>query len=138
MRVVVDTNVLLPSIRRTSRYRWLFDAILAGELTLVVSTAILLEYEEVIGRRTTPDIARNVLSALDLLPNVLRVDPRFNWRLIEADPDDNPFVDAYVSGAASALVTHDAHFNVLRQSDFPPVTVFSADAFRSRYLRGQE
>ena len=61
MRVVLDTNVLLPSIRRQSRLRWLFDALLDGAFTLVASTPILLEYEEVIGERTTPEVARNSL-----------------------------------------------------------------------------
>lgn len=130
MRVVLDTNVLLPSIRRRSRLRWLFDALLDGAFTLVASTPILLEYEEVIGERTTPEVAQNVLHALLALPNVERVEPRFHWRLVTADPDDDKFVDAYLTGGADALVTHDAHFDVLQGLDFPPVTVLSAEAFR--------
>lgn len=131
MRVVLDTNILLPSIRRRSRLRWLFDALLDGVYTLVVSTPILLEYEEVIGDRATPDVARNVLLALLALPNVECVEPRFRWRLITADPDDNKFVDAYLAAGAEALVTHDAHFNVSRDVDFPRVNILSADEFRT-------
>ena len=130
MRVVLDTNVLLPSIRRDSRYRWLYDALFEGAYTLVVSTPILLEYEEVIGARTTPEIARNVVRALLALPDLERVEPRFHWRLITADPDDDKFVDAYLAAGADVLVTHDAHFAVLADLDFPPVTVHSAEAFR--------
>ena len=130
MRVVLDTNVLLPSIRRQSRLRWLFDALLDGAFTLVASTPILLEYEEVIGERTTPEVARNVLHALLALPNVERVEPRFHWRLVTADPDDDKFVDAYLAAGADALVTHDAHFDILKDLDFPPVTVLSADEFK--------
>ena len=130
MRVVLDTNVLLPSIRRQSRLRWLFDALLDGDFTLVASTPILLEYEEVIGERTTPEVAQNVLHALLALPNVERVEPRFHWRLIAADPDDDKFVDTYLAAGADALVTHDAHFDVLGDLDFPPVTVLSAEEFK--------
>lgn len=130
MRVVLDTNVLLPSIRRRSRLRWLFDALLDGEFTLVASTPILLEYEEVIGERTTPEVAENVLHALLSLPNVERVEPRFHWRLITADPDDDKFVDAYLAAGADVLVTHDAHFDVLESLDFPPVAILSAEAFQ--------
>lgn len=50
MRIVLDTNVLLPSIRRDGESYWLFRAVVEGELTLVVSTSIPLEYEEVITR----------------------------------------------------------------------------------------
>lgn len=131
MRVVLDTNILLPSIRRGSRLRWLFDALLAERFTLVVSTSILFEYEEIIGERTTPVIARSVLSAILTLPNVESVEPRFFWHLITADPDDDKFVDAYLAAGADALVTHDGHFNVLTGLDFPPVRVLSADAFRT-------
>ncbi len=130
MRVVLDTNVLLPSIRRHSQLRWLFDALLDGAFTLVVSTPILLEYEEVIGSRTTPEIAGNLLRAVLALPNAERVEPRFHWRLITADPDDDKFVDAYLAAGADALISHDAHFDVLADLDFPPVTVLSVEAFR--------
>lgn len=136
MRVVLDTNVLLPSIRRGSRYRPLLDALLEGHYTLVVSTPILLEYEEVIARRTTAEVAQNVLGALLALPNVERMEPRFHWRLITADPDDDKFVDAYLGAGADALVTHDAHFGVLRGLDFPPVTLVSADDLIERLGTG--
>lgn len=62
MRIVLDTNVLLPSIRRDGESYWLFRAVVEGELTLVVSTSILLEYEEVITRRTTPSISHSVIT----------------------------------------------------------------------------
>ncbi len=89
-----------------------------------------------VGQRTTPEVAQNVLSALLALPNVERVDPRFHWRLILADPDDDKFVDAYIAAGADALVTHDAHFDVLSNIDFPPVTVLSAEAFLQRLSEG--
>ena len=97
MRAVIDTNVPLPSIRWGSRLRWLFDALLGGDFTLTASTPILLEYEEVIGERTTGEVARNVVGALGALPNVEPVDPRFHWRLATADSDDDKFADAYLT-----------------------------------------
>ena len=127
MRIVLDTNLLLASIAKTSPYRWLFDAVLDGRLALCVSTEILLEYEEVIGRRSTPDVAANVLRALDLLPETVRVEPAYRWSLIVEDPDDDKFVDAAVAASASAVVTHDAHFGVLARVPFPRITVLRAE-----------
>ncbi|MFC6224490.1 PIN domain-containing protein [Hymenobacter artigasi] len=72
MRVVLDTNVLLVSIGRQSPFRPIFDALLQQRLTLVVSTRILLEYEEIIGQRNGPAVAHNVLQALGNLRNVSR------------------------------------------------------------------
>lgn len=131
-RIVLDTNILISSIGTRSRYRWVFDALIAGRFTLCVSTPILLEYEAVLARKSTPEIGRNVLRLLMTLPTVERVEPRFRWALIEADPDDNKFVDTALMANADALVTHDAHFNVLTDIDFPRVAVLSVEAFEQR------
>ena len=130
-RIVLDTNILLSSIGTASPYRWLFDALLGGRVALCVSTPILLEYEQVLARKTTPEIAQNVLRLLLLLPNVERIEPRFRWNLIAADADDNKFVDTALMANADALVTHDAHFDVLSQIAFPHVRVLSAEALRA-------
>ena len=130
MRVVLDTNVLLASLGSRSALRWLFDALLDGRFTLVVSTPILLEYEEVIARQTTPEVADGVLRALLALPTAEHVAPRFHWRLPPGDPDDEKFVDALLAAGADAVVTHDAHFDALADLDFPPVRVLTAEAFR--------
>ena len=83
-------------------------------------------------RRRGEDEHETPLGRLCCLPwacrRVERVEPRFHWRLVAADPDDDKFVDAYL--AADVLVTHDAHFDVLADLDFPPVTVLSADGFK--------
>ena len=48
IKLIIDTNVLLVCISSKSPYHWLFQSILAKEFLLIVSTEILLEYEEVI------------------------------------------------------------------------------------------
>ncbi len=130
MRVVLDTNVLLASIGTRSPLRWLFDALLGGRFNLVVSTPILLEYEEVLARQTTADVAGNVLRALLALPTAETVEPRFRWRLPPGDPDDEKFVDAALAAGADAVVTNDGHFDALAGFDFPAVRVLTPEAFR--------
>ncbi len=130
MRVVLDTNVLLASIGTRSPLRWLFDALLDGRFTLVVSTPVLLEYEEVLARQTTAYIAGNVLRALLALPTAETVEPRFRWRLPPGDPDDEKFVDAALAAGADAVVTNDGHFDALADLDFPAVRVLTPEAFR--------
>jgi putative PIN family toxin of toxin-antitoxin system len=129
MRVVLDTNVLLVSIGRQSPFRPIFDALLQQRLTLVVSTRILLEYEEIIGQRNGLAVAHNVLQALGNLLNVSRHEVRYNWRLPFIDPDDQKFVDAYLAGSAEYLVSNDRHFDELNFAGFPTVRVLSAEAF---------
>ena len=47
MKIVVDTNVLLPSLSPRSAMHWLFAEILAEQFTFCVTTDILSEYAEI-------------------------------------------------------------------------------------------
>ena len=132
MRVVLDTNVLLVSIGRKSPFRPIFDALLRQRLTLVISTGILLEYEEILAQRNGPAVAHNVLEALNNLRNVSRHEVRYNWRLPFIDPNDQKFVDAYLAGNADYLVSNDRHFDGLSAAGFPNVRVVSAETFLER------
>ena len=69
MRVVLDTNVLLQILPRKSRFRPVFNDLMAGRLQLVVSTAMLLEYAEILEQKTSPRVAANVLEFLSALPD---------------------------------------------------------------------
>jgi uncharacterized protein len=64
VRVVLDTNVLVKCIGRQSAFRPIFDALLAGRFVLVVSTSILLEYEEVLAERNGPLVGTSILAVL--------------------------------------------------------------------------
>jgi predicted nucleic acid-binding protein len=47
MKVVLDTNVLLVSIPKKSKYRAIFDALIDGHFNAVISNDILSEYVEI-------------------------------------------------------------------------------------------
>ena len=81
---------------------------------------ILSEYEEQLGQFYSPEYAELILKVLVNLPNVIKINPiSFNWLLIDKDPDDNKFVDAYVASNADAIITNDWHFNILKDIPFP-------------------
>lgn len=44
MKVVIDTNVLLMSIPKISKYRPIFDGLLQGDYDLAITEDILQEY----------------------------------------------------------------------------------------------
>lgn len=92
----------MTSLPSRSFTRWLWDAIRAQDVELCVSTEIAFEYEEVIGRQASPEVAVNVLKVFTLLPTVVHVEPVVRWHLIAADPEDDKFVDAAVAGGADA------------------------------------
>lgn len=138
MKIVIDTNILLVSLKRSSRYRPIFQHLIEGHYFLVVTNEILSEYLEIIGARTTPEIANNLGDLLIRLTNVEQIETYFNWMLVAADSDDDKFVDAAVAGNVDYLVTNDGHFKVLKTIDFPKVNVISADEFLEVLASGPE
>ena len=129
MRIVVDTNVILAALPRASRLRPIINALAVGQIELVISTAILLEYQEILSRKTNAVVANNFLEFLVKLPGVIRVDTPFTWGIIEIDLDDNKFVDAGLMGGADYIITYDSHFNVVKERPFPTIGVINPDEF---------
>ena len=127
MRVVLDTNVILISIASRSPYRPIFDALIHGEFTLLLSNEILSEYIEIIAQKASSQVATNIAELLLNLKNVEQVETYYNWHLIEQDKDDNKFVDVAVSGRADYLITNDHHFDILTSIPFPKVEIMNID-----------
>ena len=129
VRIVLDTNVLLTSLGRTSPARPIFDALRTGRVALAVTTDILLEYAEIIERETTPAISANVVSLLLNLPKTVRVEVSYRLNLIHADQDDDKFADCAFAANADWIVTNDKHFQLLASVDFPQLNVISEQEF---------
>lgn len=77
-------------------------------------------------------ISMNVLHTLSR-PNEIRKDSHYTFALIEADKDDNKFVDCAIAANAKCIVTEDKHFRVLKNIPFPKVEVLGREEF-SLYL----
>ena len=129
MKVVLDTNVLLVSIPRQSKYRPIFEGLIQKKYTLIISNEILMEYEEILARKANDLIAQNIIKMLVTLSNVEKTEVYYRWDLIESDKDDNKFVDCAITGNVDYLVSNDKHFNVLETIDFPEVPLLKAEEF---------
>ena len=77
-------------------------------------------------------ISMNVLHTLSR-PNEIRKDSHYTFALIEADKDDNKFVDCAIAANAKCIVTEDKHFRVLKNIPFPKVEILGIEEF-SLYL----
>jgi putative PIN family toxin of toxin-antitoxin system len=130
MKIVLDTNCLLRAVPNRSDSHLILTALQQGRYTLCCSNDILLEYEEMLIRFYTRQIAGHVLNFIFYSPHTSVVTPWFQWNLITADPDDNKFVDCALNAGADYIVTGDRHFNVLKNIDFPPVKVIDIEAFK--------
>ena len=129
MKIVIDTNILLISISSKSPYHSIVKAFNQRLYDLIVTTPILLEYEEILSEKSNTLISNNMLGAILEAPNVIKLDIYYHWNIIIADSDDNKFTDAYINCDADYLVTNDAHFKIAKQSKFPLINVISADEF---------
>lgn len=129
MRIVLDTNCLLASLSRKGAYFNVWRGLQEGKYTLCVSNEILEEYEEIIAQKTTPVIASNVVQTLLNAPSVELIDAFFRFELIQKDPDDNKFVDCAIAGNATYVVSNDAHFDILKEIDFPKLILKSLQEF---------
>ena len=138
IKVVLDTNCLLMSIPKISPYRRIWEDFLGGEIVLCVTNEIIEEYLEILSQKTTPIIASNIVSILLSQKNVEFVTPYYKLHLIQADEDDNKFVDcAFVSGA-SCIVSNDAHFNILKEINFPKIFVLRIKEFLDLLLQDKD
>jgi uncharacterized protein len=129
MRIVIDTNVLLATIRKKNFERFVYEAFKEERFEWVVSTEILKEYEEKLIGFYSVETAELVLGILENAPTVIFEEPAFRWALIVEDADDNKFSDLALSANANFLLTRDKHFNIFKKIDFPSLKVINPEEF---------
>lgn len=74
---------------------------------------------EILEQKTNAWFAEVIVNAIVNNENTIRVSPSFFFDLIQADPDDNKFVDCAVCGNAEYIVSNDSHFRILNDIDWP-------------------
>ncbi|MEM1119521.1 MAG: putative toxin-antitoxin system toxin component, PIN family [Bacteroidota bacterium] len=131
MKVVIDTNCLIPSIPRGNPEYWLYEAFSSQKFDWVINNEVLLEYEEMLTIFYSERTANLVSSILMTATNVLQEEPFYKWNLITKDPDDNKFADLAIAANVNYLVTNDRHFNVLKNLPFPTVKVVTLKEFKT-------
>lgn len=124
-RIVLDTNCLLQILPSISPFHNLWYDIIEGRVSLCVNTEILEEYEEIISEKTNKNIAHNVVEAIARLSTTIYQESYIHFGLIEADPDDNKFVDCAIAADAEYIVSNDSHFGILKSIPWPKVIVLS-------------
>ena len=129
MNIVLDTNCLLMSLSRRSRYYPIWRDFVSGKYTLCFTNEILMEYEEILTQKLGSEIASNVIKAILDLPNTKMVQVYYHLRLITTDPDDDKFVDCAFKTNARFIVTEDHHYDLLRHVSYPRINVIDIDGF---------
>lgn len=110
VNVVLDTNVVIAALRskRGASHAVVQRIRKADGLMLHLSTAVVLEYEEVLLREVVPALGGTdeVAHFLDDLISVsvqhARITP---WRPLSIDPDDDSFIELALTADADCIVT---------------------------------
>ena len=130
---MLDTTVIVSALRsRRGASNRLLELIASECLRPLVSTALFLEYEDVLQRpenrlatgMSEADIERFLAAFASAAEGV---DVNFRWRPQLKDPKDELVLEAAVNGRASALVTHNLR-------DFQP----AARMFKLRVMLPRE
>lgn len=98
------------AISAQNEYYQVWQDLLDGKYTMCITNEIIEEYSEVLARNISPLISEFIVSAIINRRNVKKIYPSFAFHLIEADPDDNKFVDCAIIANAKYIVTQDHHF----------------------------
>ncbi len=129
MKIVLDTNVLVSALSSRSIYHWLITELFNEKFEVFLTVEILLEYEEILGRKYSMTTANNFIGALQLLKTVHFTHIYYRWQLLQ-DADDNKFADCAIASNADYLITNDKDFNVLKQINFPKISIVTIQEFK--------
>jgi putative PIN family toxin of toxin-antitoxin system len=136
VRIVLDTNVFISGIFFGGPPARILEAWRDHRITLVISRAILDEYEQVtaeLGRRyqhvNPSELLRLVLVAADFVAAQDLVEP------VCTDPDDDKFLACAIAGGVPMIVSGDRA--LLRVDGFAGVRVVTPRAFVDRSLKGE-
>lgn len=128
-KIVLDTNCLIASLSRNGQYYPVWKGLQTGKYILCVSTDILEEYAEIITQKMSKNVASNVIHLLLESEFVELVNPYFSLHLIEADHDDDKFVDCAFAANATFIVSDDKHYDILKEISFPQLLVLKLKEF---------
>ena len=126
-RVVIDTNVMV-SAYLGGRLETIIVAWIEGKFVLTVSNQIVNVYINVLSRPKF-EIARAELDdfAALILSKAEFVVPGERIRVVEADPSDNKFLEAAVTGQADYIISGDKHLRDLKE--FRGIAILTPSAF---------
>ena len=113
LRIVLDTDVMVAAFDSpTGASRQLVLEVLDGNIRMLVSTGLFLEYEAVLTRPAVLDMvgidSAAVVAVLDELAGLcVPVALDYRWRPVAADPDDDMVIETAINGGADMIATFD-------------------------------
>lgn len=133
MLVVIDTNVFVGACLGAGAANQVVAACLTGQFQPLIGSALMSEYEDVLGRaelfqRSRLD-AQERSELLDIfLARCQWTRIYFGWRPNLRDEGDNHLIELAVAGGAAAIVTRNTRDLLANQLKFPDLRIVTPEA----------
>jgi predicted nucleic acid-binding protein len=132
--IVVDTNVFVGACLGAGASNEVIARCLRGEATPLMGTALLAEYEDVLGRDELFERSRLDVDERDELLDIFlsrciwtRI--YFGWRPNVPDEGDNHLIELAVAGGARAIVTRNLRDLSRMELRFPKLRLLTPEDF---------
>ena len=113
LKVVIDTNLIISSLWG-GKSKELIDLWQNGKIEVLTSRAIIKEYLEVLARFNLTMEDYNEW-AWNFSNKTTSLDPKKEFKLVKADPDDDKFIECAVEGRADYILAGDKHLLNLKE-----------------------
>ena len=134
MSIVVDTNVFVGACLGAGASNEVIARCLRGEATPLMGTALLAEYEDVLGRDELFERSRLDVDERDELLDIFlsrciwtRI--YYGWRPNVPDEGDNHLIELAVAGGARAIVTRNLRDLSRMELRFPTLRLLTPEDF---------
>jgi putative PIN family toxin of toxin-antitoxin system len=133
VKVVLDTNVFVSGVFFGGPPHKILEAWRDGKVQLLVSPAILEEYQRVMRELAVqfPEIKVEALMEFMIVHSEIILPPSLP-PVIQLDPSDDIFLECAVAGEASCIVTGDKH--LLKLLKFREIPILKPREFVEDYL----
>jgi len=136
VKVVLDTNVFVSGVFFRGPPHEILEAWRDGKIQLLLSPAILDEYQRVMRELAVqfPEIKVEALIDFVIVHSEIIL-PSLLPPVIQVDPSDDKFLECAVAGEATCIVTGDKH--LLKLMNFRGVSILKPREFMEDYLGGK-
>jgi len=133
VKIVLDTNVFVSSVFFGGPPHKILEAWRDGKIQLLLSPAILEEYQRVMRELAVrfPEIKVEALINFIVVHSEIILPPSLP-SVIQADPSDDKFLECAVAGEATCIVTGDKH--LLKLLTFRRIPILKPRQFVEDYL----
>jgi putative PIN family toxin of toxin-antitoxin system len=129
MKIVCDTNILISAyLFAKGKPDQVLEKVRQGEIELIISPAILLEFQNVLGRKF--DCSESLIKALtESLEKISeKVTPSLKLSVIKEDEPDNRILECAVAGKCDYIISGDEH-HILPLKQYKGIKILRASEF---------